>query len=54
MPLSDSTLGPGRGTLVNALGIVVPGLITLLTVPLFIHAIGNARYGVLTIIWLLI
>ncbi len=54
MPLSDSTLGPGRATLVNALGIVVPGLITLLTVPLFIHAIGNARYGVLTIIWLLI
>lgn len=41
-----------RDTLYNLCGSIAPMLISLLTVPAFLHLIGNARYGVLALVWL--
>ncbi len=53
-PNSPSHAKIGRATLLNMLGTVVPGLLMLLTVPLYIRTIGSERYGVLTLVWLII
>ncbi len=54
MPRLNPHLKLGPATLVNALGIVIPGLVTILTIPVFIRTIGDERYGILAIVWLLI
>lgn len=44
----------GRNTLVNVAGAVVPIFISLATIPAYLHRIGEARYGVLAVIWVVL
>ncbi len=43
-----------RSYLVNTSGTAIQTLIALVTVPIYIHHIGSARYGILSIVWILL
>lgn len=44
----------GKNTAYNLVGFIIPTVLGLATVPAYIHLIGPARYGVLSLVWLIL
>lgn len=49
-----SESGLKKNFIFTVVGMAVPVLVSLLTIPLYIRSIGEERYGVLSIVWLLL
>ncbi|OGV71282.1 MAG: hypothetical protein A2269_09125 [Lentisphaerae bacterium RIFOXYA12_FULL_60_10] len=46
--------GMGRDTAWNLVGMLLPMVVALFTIPVMIHRMGTARFGVLTLVWMLV
>jgi len=44
----------GRNTVWNLIGQVAPAIAAIFTVPILIHGLGTERFGVLTLVWLVV
>jgi O-antigen/teichoic acid export membrane protein len=53
-PRADASSRISRNTAVNIAGSVASVLLAVLTLPVYLDAIGSARYGVLSIVWVLV
>jgi O-antigen/teichoic acid export membrane protein len=42
----------GRNTVYNIVGSIAPAFVSLISVPIFLHTIGESKYGVLGIVWM--
>src|ERR1700756_5547584 len=43
-----------RDTAINMVGAILPLLLTLLTIPPYLRLVGDVRFGVLAMVWLLL
>ena len=43
-----------KNTAINMVGAILPLLLTLFTIPRYLRLIGDVRFGVLAMVWLLL
>lgn len=44
-------MGVARHTMYNLAGSIAPMFVSIVTVPIYLHLVGDARYGVLALVW---
>jgi len=44
-------MGVARHTIYNLAGSIAPMFVSIVTVPIYLHLLGDARYGVLALVW---